>query len=92
MAFRQYSSRDIIHYILPFVDKGNKDASNCHLLTLKNLQMVHHARTMFYFVNCILDRLSRLSRQISNSEELHNMYALTDNSETDDNTKFFTVD
>ena len=49
MVSRQYSSIDIIHYILPFIYKANKDASYCHLLTLKNLQMVHHARTTFIF-------------------------------------------
>ena len=76
MVSRQYSSIDIIHYILPFIDKGNKDASYCHLLTLKNLQMVHHARTIFYFVNCILDRFHISIFQISNSEELQDMYEL----------------
>ena len=75
MVSRQYSSIDIIHYILSFIDKGNKDASYCHLLTLKNLQMVHHARTIFYFVNCILDRFHISIFQISNSEELQDMYA-----------------
>ena len=62
MVSRQYSSIDIIHYILPFIDKDNKDASYFHLLTLKNLQMVHHTRTIFYFVNFIIDRLSFIYR------------------------------
>ena len=77
MVSRQYSSIDIIHYILPFIDKDNKDASYFHLLTLKNLQMVHHTRTIFYFVNCILDRFHISIFQISNSEELQDMYSLS---------------